>query len=202
MAEPEAKLILGRVHGAYPQIRGGYQVMIQNMLLKNRTVTNLFGRSRLFLGPIVESYPNVTKYAVADTFREAYAQFAQSTCADKIIRHGINYVYYNQDLFHEVELLTEIHDSLVFQIPLSVPWVRHAEIILAIKRSLEQPLEWKGRTIPTPADLSIGYNMYKKHQKELKSKDVPNNKYKLSEILETTYWEMKPKMDELYKLAA
>lgn len=199
MPEAEAKIILENIHRAYPQIRGGYHVMIQNMLLnENRTVTNLFGRHRLFLGPIVESYPNVTKYAVADTFREAYAHFAQSTCADKIIRQGVNFIYYNQDLFHELELLTEIHDSIVFQIPLTVPWLRHAEIILAIKQSLETPLEWKGRIIPTPADLSIGYDMFEDHQKEFKSKKVPNDKYELAKLIESVYWEMKPKMDEIY----
>jgi len=199
MGETEAKVILENIHRAYPQIRGGYHVMIQNMLLnENRTVTNLYGRTRLFLGPIVESYPNVTKYAVADTFREAYAHFAQSTCADKIIRQGVNYIYYNQDLFKDLEMLTEIHDSIVFQIPLSIPFLYHAEVILLIKQSLEQPLEWKGRTIPILADLAIGYNMYKKQQKEFKSKNIPNDKYKLAELIEGVYQTMKPKMDELY----
>jgi len=98
MGESEAKLILEKIHRGYPQIRGGFHIIVQNMLKKNRTVTNLFGRTRLFLGPIIPSHPFVPAGACADTYRQAYAQLPQSTCADKINEQGIEYIYYNQDL--------------------------------------------------------------------------------------------------------
>lgn len=173
--EGEAKLLIEKIHKGYPQIRGGYHQVIQGMLRKNRTVENLFGRKRLFLSPIVSSYPNVPKSFVQNTFREAYAQLPQSTTADKINEHGVEYIYYNQDLFAPIELLTQIHDSIVFQVPLTVPWTEHARMILLIKHSLEQPLEWHGTEIKTPADLSIGWNMCKSDMKELKGKEVPND---------------------------
>jgi len=193
MTETEAKRTLELIHRGYPQIRGGYHLVIQQMLKKNRIVTNLMGRNRLFLGPIIPSYPNVPKGACLNTYREAYAQLPQSTTADKINEQGIEFIYYNQDLFKPVELLTQIHDSVVFQIPLSVPWNEQAKILLRIKRSLEQPLYWHKQEIKTPADLCIGYNMCKEDMVELKSKEIPSSITSLATKLEEVYNELKTK---------
>ena len=187
MPESESKSVLERIHQGYPQIRGGYHLVIQNMLKKDRTVTNLMGRRRLFLGPIIPSHPNVPKSACEATYRDAYAHLPQSTCADKINEHGIEYIYYNQDLFKPVELLTQIHDSIVFQIPLSIPWIEHARMLLKIKSSLEQPLFWHETEIKTPCDLSIGFNMCKDDMVEIKSLDIPTNERILEEKLREVY---------------
>ena len=187
MTERDAKQVLETVHQGYPQIRGGYQVVIQEMLKKNRTVTNLFGRNRLFLGPVIPSYPNTPKSACIDTYRQAYAQLPQSTCADKINEQGVEFIYYNQEIFKPLELLTQIHDAIVFQIPLSVPLIEHARMILLIKNSLEIPLTWHDTKIPTPADLSIGYNMCKDDMVEFKSKKIPNNEEDLVELISNSW---------------
>lgn len=186
MPESDAKLIIEAVHRGYPQIRSGYQTMIQNMLRNNRMVTNLFGRNRLFLGPIIPSYPFVSKGACDATFRDAYAHFAQSTCADKINEQGVEHIYYNS-VFNDIELLTQVHDSVAFQIPLIVPWEIQAEMLLKIKDSLETPLIWHDREIKTPCDLSIGLNMCKDDMVELKSKDIPNSPSFLADKLKEVY---------------
>ena len=183
MKETDAKYVLETIHRGYPQIRGGYHKVIQNMLRKNRTVTNLFGRSRLFLGPIIPSFPNVPKGACLDTYRKAYAQLPQSTCADKINEHGINYIYYNQDIFKPIELLTQVHDSIVFQIPKTISFEEHARMLLTIKKSLETSLNWHEQEIKTPCDLCIGLNMCKDDMIELKSKKIPTNPIILAEKL-------------------
>ena len=190
MSESEAKQVLETVHRGYPQIREGYQATIQHMLKSNRTVTNLFNRVRLFLGPIYPSYPNVPAGACADTYRQAYAHFAQSTCADKINEQGLEYIYYNQDLFKPIELLAQIHDSIVFQIPLSIPWIDHARMLLKIKNSLETPLQWHGTNINTPVDLSIGLNMCKDLMKELKSKSISSDELELANKLKEIYYDL------------
>ena len=187
MPEADAKYIMNTIHRGYPQIREGYQVLIQNMLRDSRTVTNLFGRNRLFLGPIVISPPNVPKPAVEATFREAYAQLPQSTTADKINEQGIEHIYYNQKDFAPIELMTQIHDQIGFQIPLSIPWIEHARMHLSIKKSLEIPLSWHGNKIETPADLSMGLNMFKKEMIEFKHKDIPNDEEALAKLLEESY---------------
>jgi len=187
MTESDAKHILESIHQGYPQIRGGYHILIQNMLKTSRTVTNLFGRTRLFLGPIFPSYPNVPATACNDTYRQAYAHFAQSTCADKINEQGLEYIYYNQELFKPIELLAQIHDSIVFQVPLSTPWHKQAEMLLMIKQSLETPLHWHQQEIKTPVDLAIGLNMCKENMIEFKSKDISSDIDELSNILKETY---------------
>lgn len=183
MRETDAKYVLESIHRGYPQIRGGYQQTIQNMLKKNRIVTNLFGRNRLFLGPIIPSFPNIPKGACLDTYRQAYAQLPQSTCADKINEQGLEYIYYNQNLFKPIELLSQVHDSVVFQIPKSIPLEEHAKMLLLIKASLEQPIYWHEQEIKTPVDLAIGFNMCKEDMNELKSKEIPTNPNILAEKL-------------------
>jgi uracil-DNA glycosylase family 4 len=194
MPESVAKAVLAKVHLGYPQIRNGYHQRIQKMLFKNRIVTNLFGRNRLFLGPIHQT-GTTPKSACLDTFRKAYAHFAQSTCADKINEQGVEFIYYNPDpMFKPVELLTQIHDSVVFQIPLSVPWLQHADVILAIKASLETLLTFKSMNIYTPADLCIGLNMCKDDMVEIKSKNIPTSSTKLAEELERVYGSLRAKL--------
>jgi hypothetical protein len=156
-------------------------------LLKDRTIVDLFGKKRLFLGPIIPHYPDTPKSACEATYREAFAHLPQSTTAGKINRQGIELIYYNQGVFKHVELLAQIHDSIVFQIPLSQPWDYHANVLLKIKASLEQPLYWHGRKIPTPADIAVGKNMCKEEMIEIKSKDVPSSVTALSNKLENIY---------------
>ena len=193
MPEGEAKMMLEEIHSGYPQIRGGYHAMIQNMLKTTRTVTNLFNRTRLFLGPVHESYPNVPKAACTETFRSAYAHFAQSTCADKVNEQGIEHIYYDQAHYGPVELLAQVHDSIVFQVPLSLPWIEHAKILLRIKNSLETPLIWHDREIKTPVDLAIGFNMQKEAMEEMKSKNIPSEPEKLAEKLQEKYFKLRSK---------
>lgn len=195
MSEVDAKQTLEAIHRGYPQIRGGYHVTIQEMLRKNRMVTNLFGRNRLFLGPI---FPDrfTPKSACDGTFREAYAQLPQSTTADKMNEDGIEYVYYRQDLFAELEILTSIYDSLVFQIPLSIPWIEHARMLMLIKNSLEKSLYWHGREIPILSDMCMGYCLQKKQMVEFKSKKVPNSIELLSTLLEESYDKLNRKRQE------
>ena len=193
MPEADAKRMLADIHRGYPQIQGGYHAMIQQQLKTTRTITNLFGRTRLFLGPVFPSYPNVPQHACDETYRQGYAHFAQSTCADKINEQGIEYIYYNQDLFKPVELLAQIHDSVVFQIPLSIGWEEHAKMLLLMKKSIETPLIWHDRDIQTPTDLSIGFNMCKDQMEEVKSKYIPADPSKFADLLRITYFKLRSK---------
>jgi len=193
LPEAEAKNILDKIHRGYPQIRGGYHVTVQNMLKHNRVVTNLFGRSRTFLGPVVPSGNSVPRAACDATYRAAYAHLPQSTIADKINEQGIEFIYYNQDMFGEIELLTQIHDSIVFQIPLSLDWHRHAWMLSMIKSSLETPLSWHDTDIETPVDLSMGFNMCKEEMIEMKSKEIPDNVDELASRLKEAYNELQTK---------
>jgi hypothetical protein len=96
-----------------------------------------------------------------------YSYIPQSTTGDIINRRGLNHIYYNQDEFEPVELLMQVHDSIVFQIPISIGWKNMALILMKIKQSLETPLEFRGIEFVVPAGFQMGTNMA--NIKELKT---------------------------------
>lgn len=187
ITESEAKYIVERYHRAYPGVRQNYHAVIQRQLKTDRTLTNLFGRKRVFLGPVIPNLPEVPPAACNKTYKDGYAHIPQSTTADKINEHGVNFIYYNQCWFKPVELLAQIHDSIVFQIPLSSSWIEHATILLRIKQSLETPMHWHDTEFVIPADLSIGKNMCKEEMIELKSKQIPTSPEVLADKLKEIY---------------
>ena len=159
--ERDAKRIHQAYHLSYPQLRGSYWNYIEQQLEKSRTLTTLMGRVIQFLG-----------YWSDSLLREAYSAIPQSTCGDHVNERGIEFIYYNTDpLFKPVELLTQLHDSIDIQIPLSVPLTQHAHILIEIKRSLETPLGWKDRQFVVPVDLTIGQCMNKELGVEVKNKN-------------------------------
>jgi len=140
----EAKYIVERYHQAYPGVRQGYHAQVRSMLGINRIVTNCYGRRKLFLDRWGD-----------DLFKSAYSFIPQSTVADVINERGLEYVYYNQIDFAPVELLLQVHDSIVFQIPRKIPLCQHAAILWKIKKNLEIPLQWKLQTFVIPAEIQI-----------------------------------------------
>jgi len=118
-------------------------------------------------------------------YKEAYSCIPQGTCGDLINERGLEYIYYNPDKFRRVDLLTQVHDSVGFQIPISLGWLEHARLLNDIKWSLEQPLSWRVREFVTPVDLSIGLNMGE--VAELSHKQWPKSDEALAAELETIY---------------
>lgn len=171
-----ARFLLGRYHGVFPEIRGNYQPTIRAMLAKDRTIVNLMGRRRLFMGQWGD-----------DMFKEAYAQLPQSTVADVVDERGLIHIYYNQDRYREVELLEQVHDNIGMQIPISIGWHRHAEILLGIRKSLETPLVWHDREFVIPADLTMGLNLCKEQGHEFKGKGFSWDVDTLAKDLEDAY---------------
>jgi len=150
LPERQGKVFVERFHQVYPGIRQ-YHAWIRAALGKDRTITNLFGRKRLFLDRWGD-----------EMFKESYAQIPQSTVADKMNEQGIAFVYYNQQWFHNVYLMNTIYDSLIFEMPISVGWVEHAEVLIRIVESLETPLSWHGSQFVIPADVVMGLSLHKK----------------------------------------
>lgn len=139
----EAKEIKEKYYAVYPGIRQ-YHLWVQSLLQESRSTTNLLGRKRRYFDRWGE-----------DLFREAYATIPQSSVADIINQRGLVPLYYNTD-YRETQLLDQVHDSIIFQIPASIGFQRHAEILLQLKQSLEQPLQWKDSTFVIPADFKMG----------------------------------------------
>ena len=177
MPEADAKFIVESYHRAYPGVRNNYHAYVRQSLRENRIVTNLMGRRTLFLDAWDDSL-----------FKEAYACIPQGTTGDVVNERGINFIYYNQRQFGPLELLVQVHDSIGFQIPLSVPWIEHARMLQDIKSMLETPLRTHfGREFVIPCDLMMGLTMNKRTGKELKHKKWPAAIDELATMLEQNY---------------
>jgi DNA polymerase-1 len=177
ISESDSKFIVTRYHLAYPGVRNNYHAMVKKQLGINRTITNLMGRKTLFLDEWEDAL-----------FKEAYACIPQGTVGDVINERGVEYLYYNQDLFAPVELLTQVHDSVGFQIPISIGWSEHARMLTLLKSSLETPLKLpNGNTFVIPVDTSLGFSMYDKECKKISSKAFPTSLTALADKLKLTY---------------
>lgn len=156
MQESEAKYIVERYHQVYPGIRQ-YHAWIRAMLqTNNRKIVNPYGRARIYLDRWGD-----------ELFKEAYNFIPQSTVADIIIKCMLH-IYYNQHLFEHVDILNQVHDSIIFQIPKYVSWNEHARILIDIKKKLEEPVPWHTGSFIIPVDISMCANLGKKGRKEVR----------------------------------
>ena len=120
-----------------------------------------------------------------ELFKVAYSYCPQSTVAEKMNQDGVLFIYDRQDLFPEVQFLNTIHDSIRYQVPLSVGYERIIEVIKAVKASLEKPITWRGQSFSIPADTELGFSYNKKTMVEWKAHYVDNtHDDKLAEELE------------------
>jgi len=149
MPERDAKRIWFGYHQAYPRIRSTFHAEVRAGLDETRILTNPMGRHRKFFGR-----------SGRELYKEGYNWMAQSTVADVINWWGLLHIHERQDLFKPVELLNQIHDELDFQLPLSLGWVSHADMILRIRDSLQQTMYWKSRPFYLPVELKIGHGFY------------------------------------------
>lgn len=185
LPEKDAKFIVDRYHASYPELRKNFHGYVKSCLRQNRIVPNLMGRKTLFITNLDDS-----------TFKEAYSCIPQGTVGDVINERAMAFLYYSKE-FREVEILQQVHDSITFQIPLSLPWAYHAMVLQRLKDSLEQPLTTHyGRQFVIPADTVMGLSLMKEEGYELKSKKWPESLDKLAEELQRGYQFIKSRRDE------
>jgi len=144
MALKEAKYIVERYHTIYPGVRR-WHMSIKDELSRGRTLINCFNRHRIFMGR--------WDY---ELFKEAYSFIPQSTVADKTNRDGLCYTYYDCT-DRGIDLLNTVHDSILFQLPVTFP-IDIVNTILDIRRNLMQPIKWKDKEFIIPIDVKIGFN--------------------------------------------
>lgn len=166
MPEAEAQQICDAYHAAYPGVAQGWAWQLEK-LRKDKTLESCWlktrgvpeelctPRKRTFRAPLLMADGKLNK----DLLKEASSFIPQNTVAEGVNLRGILYVYYNQKEFKHVSLLNQVHDSLVFQIPLSAGWNYHAEAVNLIKASLEQPITWKETEFSIPVDIEVGSNL-------------------------------------------
>lgn len=160
MQESYAKTIVERYHEIYPGVRD-WHGRVRDQVDKTRTLTQLFGRSRLFLGRLDD-----------DLYREAYSFIPQSTVAQITNEWGVLYIYENQGLFDKVWMLNTVYDSITLQIPLETGWQYHVDVLTRIKESLEQTLRTSSREFIIPVEVEMGANLMDMMEVELTVKGL------------------------------
>jgi len=166
MPERESKIMVERYHRIYPGIRTNYK-RIQDQLQKDRTLTNCFGRRCKFL----------EKWG-SDLFKQAYAFKPQSTVAD-VVNHALIEIYNtNEPLYQSIELLAQVHDSILFQVPLSLPATDILACICFVEDCLYPTLSYWGRDFHIETDIKLGTCSWG----ELPEEDL-SNKNRLLEII-------------------
>jgi DNA polymerase I-like protein with 3'-5' exonuclease and polymerase domains len=159
MEENRAQEVYEAYHQAYPGVKQ-WHLSLQEKLRKNKTLESCYMPTEGI--PNEWCLPRVRVFRAPwsdELLREAYSFIPQNTVAESVNVRGILYCYYNQHLFKHVEILNQVHDSIVFQIPISAGLNYHCETVNAIKFSLEQPIYYQNRSFSIPVDIEVGLNL-------------------------------------------
>ncbi len=148
ITEKDARWIMEHYFSYYPGIKH-YQSWVREQLRKDRTLTNCFGRKRKFFGRWDDAL-----------FRSAYDFLAQSTVADIINRRGLAPIYENQETYKPVVLLSQVHDSIPFEMSYEeYSFEEHAKCLIAMTKNIEQPIHWHATTFVIPFETKMGFNL-------------------------------------------
>lgn len=143
---------------------------IENQLKCNRTVMNCFHRKRRFLAPWS-----------MDVVKAAVAFIPQSTVTD-VVTWGMRKIYADTDLMERVDLLANVHDSLLQQMHIT-NWKQAALDCLAIRDYMSRPCVYNGREFVIGIDMKLGFSWG--HMSEVR---LTNDVHKLASDLKGA-WE-------------
>ena len=143
--EKEAKTLLEAYHQLYPGIRMWHR-RIEEKLREDRTLTNLLGRKRIFLGRWGD-----------EMFRAAYAYIPQSTVSDLLNFSLIDIYNSDLDYMKPIDHLAQVHDSYLFQYPAD----RMEDLAKAIQtcaKLMDKVLRYGARSFTIKTTAAVGLN--------------------------------------------
>jgi DNA polymerase I-like protein with 3'-5' exonuclease and polymerase domains len=147
LLEKDAKKIIAAYHSAYPGIENWHD-NVKSQLLENRTIHDLWNR----------------KYKFLDRFNDQLWKAAISCSPQSTVGHLINKAIvdiYNDPSkeLEQVDLLGQVHDSILFQFPITSPdLLPMASAIQACQKHMEPTFECHGNNFGIPTDAKIGFN--------------------------------------------
>jgi DNA polymerase-1 len=155
MEEKEARRIVEMYHEIYPGIRKSYEVT-KRQLQKDRTLTNCFGRKVRFMG----EWGN-------DLWKSAYSFIPQSTVVDSLNQGMVR--IYNDTLITKtwnVDILAQVHDSILMQIPIKVARNQGAfeAFMQKVNEYTSPTVSYNGNEFKIATDAKIGFNWGGKHK--------------------------------------
>lgn len=152
----EAVRIIDLYHNSYPGIRQWYE-WIKRQLKKDRSLTNCFGRKIRFMDQWGDTL-----------FKAAYSCLPQSTVVDGLNKGMVS--CYNDDWLVgdqgcNLDILAQVHDSILFQIPLAAA-PHFAEIQRRVYEYVSLEMEYNHRRFKIATDCKVGLNWGGFHKTE------------------------------------
>jgi len=145
MSQSECKKLLQNYQDRFPGLKRWHR-SIEEEVQATRTLFNLFGRPKRFLGEMNTAL-----------FRNAYSYKPQSTVAELLNRgiiKAVNDPRLGKDGF-DLRMLTTVHDSVVFQFHKNqIPNLLN--ILLIIKDHMTHTFTYKGKSFTIGLDAKIG----------------------------------------------
>lgn len=131
----------------FPEIKEIYWKAVERELRYSRTLTNMFGRKRMFFGRWDDKL-----------LRDGYAYDPQSTVGDLMNKGLVNCYHQIEKVIPGAELLLQVHDSATMQC-----YEADAErVSKMMEQAMTIPLTYNDNTFIIPSDCKIGYNWGKK----------------------------------------
>lgn len=149
LPEQRAKELLEAYHARFPGLKLWHKE-IENQIYRTRTLYNLFGRPKRFLGMLSPAL-----------MRSAFAYIPQSTVADQLNRGATTIAEDPRTFEWDVQLLLTVHDDLLFQFPASYPPEEISNILNHFKSHLEIPLHAKGTKFTIRCDAKLSSRNWK-----------------------------------------
>lgn len=144
--ESESRRIVNAYHRVYPGIQRTFHADVQDRLRKDRTLTNCYGRQCYFMGMMGR-----------ELFKQGYAFIPSSTVADTANQAIILSMEDDARFMEPLHLLSQVHDSAVFQYPAG-RWDDLAQACIRIGLDhMATELEY-GERFRLSCDLKIGLN--------------------------------------------
>jgi DNA polymerase I-like protein with 3'-5' exonuclease and polymerase domains len=145
----EAKEIVNLYHRIYPGIQLWYEA-IKRQLQKDRSLTNCFGRKVRFMNLWCD-----------DLFKSAYSMLPQSTVVDSL-NMGMVDIYADADItkIMNVDVLAQVHDSVLMQVPISVLENEQSFNVLfdKVTKYTSPGMNYNGRDFTIASDFKAGLN--------------------------------------------
>jgi uracil-DNA glycosylase family 4 len=161
----EARLCQEAYFMLYPEIKNVYWMECRESIRKDRTITNCYNFTRLFLGQWSEKF-----------LHEVYAQKPQSTVGILNCRSQTR-VFDTLDITGQAQLLVNGHDSLVVQAPLE----RVPEVAAKMQECMTERLQIKDHELVIPTDVEVGLNWGKRSKSKNGTVANPNGLRPLDE---------------------
>lgn len=141
--ESDAKLYVNGYRDTYVMLPMWWE-NVGNQLHKDRTVLNVFGHKRRFLGELNH-----------DLKKKAVAYIPQSSSVWVLNYAMRDWYNYNSSPLDDLWLHAQVHDELLFSFPVD-DWDRMAEAILIMNDFMTPKMSWEGRDFTIGTDLAIG----------------------------------------------